>query len=324
MARELQPERYPYVPEFRQALQLDPKNINLRRELGFLLLAMNRLSEAEQEFRTLVDLAPDDMLATAQLGFLLLADGDKTGASPLLQRVIDKGDEDLANRARAVLHLPQVISGDGDNSAMSEAKRMAMRSIDAGYLQDALRYLQAANEADPADYKVILKLAWTNNILHRDKEAYRWFGVARQSPDPKISTEADHGWNNLHGAMEAFRTTAWFYPIFSTRWHDQFGYAQMKTEFQTGLPIVPYLSVRFVGDSRRTTGFPTYTGGPQYLSESAFILGAGIRTIPFHGLMGWFEAGSEAGYLTHHMLPDYRGGASFAKGVGHGLEWSPW
>ena len=27
---------------------------------------------------------------------------------PLLQKVIDKGGEDLANRVRAVLHLPQV------------------------------------------------------------------------------------------------------------------------------------------------------------------------------------------------------------------------
>ena len=42
MARELLPERYPYVPEFRAALELDPKNVELRRELGFLLLQMDR------------------------------------------------------------------------------------------------------------------------------------------------------------------------------------------------------------------------------------------------------------------------------------------
>ena len=80
----------------------------------------------------------------------------------------------------------------------------------------------------------------------------------------------------------------WFYPVFSTRWHDQFGYAQVKTEFQTGLPVVPYLSIRFVGDTRQTTradvSFVT-PGGPQYLSESSFIVGGGLRSVPWHGLM---------------------------------------
>src|ERR1700677_4832579 len=42
MARELLPEHYPYVPEFQRALVLDPKNVGLRRELGFLLLRMDR------------------------------------------------------------------------------------------------------------------------------------------------------------------------------------------------------------------------------------------------------------------------------------------
>ncbi len=38
-ARELLPARYPYVYEFEKALQLDPKNFELRREYAYLLLA---------------------------------------------------------------------------------------------------------------------------------------------------------------------------------------------------------------------------------------------------------------------------------------------
>jgi len=37
LARELLPARYPYVSEFQRALQLDPKNIDLRRELAAVL-----------------------------------------------------------------------------------------------------------------------------------------------------------------------------------------------------------------------------------------------------------------------------------------------
>src|ERR1017187_5871450 len=53
MARELLPAHYPFVSEFRQALALDPANHDLRRELGYLLLRMDRESEAEAEFRIL-------------------------------------------------------------------------------------------------------------------------------------------------------------------------------------------------------------------------------------------------------------------------------
>jgi Flp pilus assembly protein TadD len=69
-ARELLPARYPFVYEFRKALDVDPDNVELRRELAYLLLRMDRKSEAEQEFYFLVEKAPDDILSAAQLGFL--------------------------------------------------------------------------------------------------------------------------------------------------------------------------------------------------------------------------------------------------------------
>jgi len=49
-ARQLLPDRYPYVYEFRQAIDLDPGNLDLRRELGYLLEAMGRTEEAQREF----------------------------------------------------------------------------------------------------------------------------------------------------------------------------------------------------------------------------------------------------------------------------------
>ena len=51
MARELLPERYPYVAEFRRALEVDAGNAELRRELAYLLLKMGRQPEAEVGIR---------------------------------------------------------------------------------------------------------------------------------------------------------------------------------------------------------------------------------------------------------------------------------
>jgi tetratricopeptide (TPR) repeat protein len=312
-ARELLPPHYPYVDDFRRALVLDPANTELRRELGYLLLRMDFPREAELEFRTVAEMAPDDLLSATQLGFLLYGRGDLEGAQPWFDRVLAGKDEDLANRVRAVLRLPQILKARPAAlpPASIDAKVMAERSIKAGYIKDALKYLQVAHEADPGDFGVMLKLGWTYNILHEDMSAYRWFDLARRSPDPKIASEAGRAWRNLRGANERFRTSAWLFPVFSTRWHDLFSYGQIKTELHTSLPIQPYVSVRFIGDTRQTIG----AAAPQYLSESAFILGVGIASVPWRGLTAWAEAGNSMGYLTHHMIPDYRAGISVARTI---------
>ena len=318
-ARELLPARYPYVSEFRRALELDPRNLDLRRDLAYLLLRMNHQGEAEQEFRTLTSLSETDYLSAAQLGFLLLARGDTAEAMPLLERVMKGADEDLANRVRAVLRLPQTLKTRPAQPAPPsiDAKVMAERSLNAGFIRDALKYLQLAQEDDPADFAVMLKLGWAYNLLHNDQQAIRWFDLARKSPDPKVAKEAGTAYKNLWPAFEPIRTTVWVYPLFSTRWHDLFSYAQFKAEFRPKRFIHPYLSLRFIGDSRGTIS-PASSGlPPQYLSESAFIPGIGLATSLWHGLMGWAEAGSAAGYLTGHIVPDYRGGLAFSKGYGH-------
>ncbi|MGO9230407.1 MAG: tetratricopeptide repeat protein [Bryobacteraceae bacterium] len=322
-ARELLPGRYPFVPEFRHAIELDPRNAELRRELGYLLLRMEREPEAEQEFRTLTEIAPDDMLAATQLGFLLHARGEDAAAKPLFDRVLAGPDEDLANRVRAVLHMPQVLSHRAQRPVDSiDAKVMAERSIKAGYMKDALKYLQVAHEDDPGDFDAMLKLGWTYNVLHQDATAASWFDLARRSPDPKISSEGRQAWRNLSGALKRFRTTFWIYPIYSTRWRDFFSYAQLKTEWHNKTRFQPYASVRFVGDTRVSVGTVT----PQYLSESSFLVAVGVRALPWHGAGAWFEAGSAMGYATGHILPDYRGGVNYAHAIGRtlGSESSGW
>jgi tetratricopeptide (TPR) repeat protein len=316
MARELLPHRYPYVSEFRRALELDAENAELRRELAYLLLRMDRQPEAEQEFWVLTRTAPDDMLSATQLGFLLIARGDGAGAMPLFERVLAGPDEELANRVRAVLRMPQVLRPrTSEKPASIDAKVMAERSMKAGYMKDALKYLQVAHEAEPADFSVMLQMGWAYNILHQDGDAVRWFDLARRSTDPKIAGEALKAWQSLRRSQERFRTTVWVFPVFSTRWHDLFSYGQYKTEWRKRFPLHPYVSTRFVGDTRVTIGAVS----PQFLSESSFILGLGVTTAPWHGVTAWAEAGSAMSYVTGHILTDYRGGVSIARNFGKSL-----
>ena len=319
-ARELLPVRYPFVYEFRQALELDPGNIDLHREIAYLLLAMNERAEAEKEFGIVAVQTPEDLLSRAQLGFLLLERGARAEAIPHLKVVMEKDDGELGDRVRNALKLPQTLHRRPEtplSQTALEAKQLAQSSYEKGFMKDALKYLKIANENDPVDFDVMLRLAWVNNILKDDSEAVKWFALAKQSPDEKISAEAAKAFRNLSSTESNNRTTFWTMPMFSSRWKNLFDYSQLKTEFKISrLPVRPYFSVRFIGDVRGAG--QTASGiNPQYFSESSVIFGIGLATPVKHGLMGWFEAGTSVRYRHRNdvalAVSDYRGGLSFAR-----------
>lgn len=321
LAKERMPERYPYVYEFRKALELDPKCGALHRELAYLLLSMAEKDgtlrdEAEREFQSVVNTSPEDDLAAAQLGLLYLGDHRDDEAMPLLKKVLAHGDAATANRVRIALHLPLVLEERKAPEVALDPRILGERSYNAGFLKDALRYFTKAREADPVDAGIALKLGWTNNLLHDDATALHWFDLARHSADGSISAEAGKAYRNLRPGLQRFRSTVWVYPIYSSRWSDLFGYGQAKTEMRIKkLPLRPYVSMRFVGDVRRTATDVI----PTNLSENAFLLGVGVATQPWRGAVGWFETGEAFGYISGRRWNDYRGGVSWAKTRGASL-----
>lgn len=321
LAREQLPDRYPYVYEFRKALELDPGNDTLHRELAYLLLAMSEKepaasAEAIEEFKQIVAASPTDYVAAAQLGLLYLAANQTELAMPILKEVIAHGDSTTANHVRMALKLPLLLEERRADDSPLDPFLLGERSYKAGFLKDAKRYFLAAYEQNPGDASIALKLGWTNNLLHDDSAAVHFFDIARKSDDPTISSEAKRAYDNLRPGVELFRTTLWVYPLFSSRWHDLFGYGQLKTELRwKKFPLHPYASLRFVGDERRTTGGVS----PENLSESSFITGLGVATQPWHGATGWFEAGITNSYLNGTHLQDYRGGFSYSKTIGKSL-----
>jgi tetratricopeptide (TPR) repeat protein len=303
-AREILPKRYPYVYEFERALALDPTNIELRRELAYLHLEMLNRVEAAREFEMLLKDAPDDAAAAAELRLLRTKPVSPPGHDGDALRTPPPDSDTPANPA----------------DPAANPKSLGEKSLEKGYLKDALKYLQIAHEDDPLDFEVMLRLGWTYNLLNDDAQAIRWFDLAQSSPDPKTAAEAAKAYRNLQPAFERFRTTVWAFPMFSTRWHDAFAYAQVKTELR--LPrwfAHPYASVRFIGDSEGAVNVANL--GPQYLSERGVILALGASTVAWHGANVWFEAGEMLRYSpspndTGRLVPDYRGGVSFTKGIG--------
>jgi len=335
----------------------DSAALALRREMAFFLVTLGRGDDAIQQFQRVVAQNPTDLIAAAQLGFLLKESGDGEQADTFLRAALSTSDLDLRQRVRRSLGLPD---DEADRAAAAttqagisstplappvalpqpavvlaegaaEAKQMAAKSYDSGYIPDAIRYYQQAHELDPTDFDTMLKLGYSLNMGRRDQEALQWFFLAARSPDIQISSQAKSALKNLttpapsgaamaaiqpaseSPASRAITTSVWAMPMHSTRWGSTFAYSQAKAELN--LPdwkLVPYLSLRFVGDTTGSVG----GANPQFLSENAFILGAGLRSKVKHGVLAWAEAGSAMAYLgqqreqTAAFAPDYRGGIS--------------
>ena len=91
LAREELPARYPYVYEFRQALELDPTNEALHKELAYLLLRMSEdglasREVAEKEFAELAATFSEITLRARSSAFSISADSARRhgDASPEL------------------------------------------------------------------------------------------------------------------------------------------------------------------------------------------------------------------------------------------------
>ncbi len=205
-----------------------------------------------------------------------------------------------------------------------DPKAMGLKSLAAGYNNDAIKYFLQALEQDPKDTQVMLKLGWAYNAAKRDDEAKIWFDKARHAEDKATALEASKAFHNLNGDVMP-QTTVWALPMYSTRWHDLFAYSQIKRTIPIpGLGRINklvsfYFSTRFTGDVKSGL-ISQNVQFPQYLSESAFIVGVGASTKTWHRLTGWVEAGESIKYIdlknVGSAMPDYRGGVNYAKGFG--------
>ncbi len=225
----------------------------------------------------------------------------------------------MGNRAEAdkqFQQLPPQPAAGPEQVSVLDLKSMGVKSLEKGFMGDALKYLHAANHDDPGDFEVMLKLGWAYNTVKDDRTAEHWFDLSRRSADPKISAEASRAYRNLRPAVERWRTTVWAFPMISTRWADTFAYAQVKSELRRPLlPVHLYFTMRFIGD----TANAVHVGGgvaPEYLSEHSVIVGAGVATPAWQGLGAWFEAGEALGYGSDgRNTPDYRGGFNYTKAI---------
>ena len=144
----------------REAVQLSPHNIPLRRHLGETLLKRGLAAEAEQEFRDALALAPDD--AELKLG-LARAFFHQSKASHALVIVEDlTKDADASGRAH-VLHA-KLLSGIGEvERAVRQYRRGVEKDPAAADLEFAARLGIGADEARSETVEGKVRSSWDDD-----------------------------------------------------------------------------------------------------------------------------------------------------------------
>lgn len=318
------------IARWRKAVELAPGNDSAHEELARLAESRDELALAAEHFEAAMKLRPDRPSLALDLGRVLLAQGEMERAQAVLSTAATSVEPRTAELARELAPMEIAKAPPQAPPAAvpaATAKQMGMASYHKSYLLDAQRYFEQAHAEDPSDTEVMLKLGQIHNLLGQDEAALKWFGRARKAPDPEIRKEATRAWSNLRGQYGRILTTAWAYPVYSSRWNALFLYGQAKTEFRfRKLPFRPYLSARIMGDLGLSKGedpvIPGGMFGPVPLSERAVIPAVGITAPLGRGLAAWAEAGEAIRYSSGagaRLTPDYRGGVYFSRGWGSHL-----
>jgi tetratricopeptide (TPR) repeat protein len=301
-------ERYPYGPEFEKALELEPWQTAIRKELAYFYLTVDRKDRAVPLLERVVRESPQDTQSVAQLKMLTQADQAPTTPT---NKSVAAGQAIARAYFEAISPGPETPPAPGPVPSEDTAqhhKELGYASLQKSYLADAAREFETASHLDPRDDQAILQLGYIYNMLHQDPTAVGWFKRALRSRDAKVSSQARQAIHNLE--TPRFTTTIWALPLVSSRWDTAFGYGQIKTEWNTKkLRFRPYVSLRFEGDSTTRTGGTN----PVVLSSDGVTAAVGVIRPLNNYTWLWGEAGESYSAVTHRTQPDYRGGVAYAK-----------
>lgn len=322
------------IQRWSEAVRRAPQQWSAHEELAQLAEMRDELALAAEHYELAWKLRPQKFELLLALARVWRELGHEDRAKAALATAWKQGSTRVGEQARemlrgetpraetAVLAAPAPpVQETVLAAAPLPALEMGERSLAGSYLNDAYRYFRIAVEEEPGNAKAQYLLGVTANLLQRDEEALRWFAMARRSRDAGIAERARESYLALKPRYSRFRTEAWVIPFVSSRWQGAFAFGQVKGQWRLPwLPVEPYLSLRFVGDSAGARQ-ASKALLPLYLSEKSLIAAVGAGRALHRTTFAWFEAGRSWAYGEQRSYEprwrwDTRGGVSLLKGWG--------
>lgn len=321
------------IAQWSEAVRRAPQQWSAHEELARLAEQRDELTLAAEHYELAWRLRPQKYELLLDLARVWRELGREAQARAALATAWKRGSTRIAEMAREMMQ-GQAPGGESELAIPAETPaaevaaapplppfEMGERSLAASFVQDAYRYFRMAVEENPGDSRAQYMLGVTANLLKKDEEALRWFARARRSPDPEIAARAREGYLALIPKYSRFTTDLWAVPFYSSRWRGGFAYGQVRGQWRLPwLPVAPYLSLRFVGDTAGARQ-AAKAALPLYLSEKSVIGAVGVSRVLHPTTFAWFEAGRAVAYGEQRFYEsrsrwDARGGVSLLKGWG--------
>ncbi|NVM23470.1 MAG: tetratricopeptide repeat protein, partial [Desulfobacterales bacterium] len=157
------------IEEFKKALMVDPKNVNVQNSLGVCYGVKDELEPARNAFETAIRLEPTDEMATYNLGLVHLKQGEQEKALDLFLKAhgLDGDNSDVAYQ------IGSCYQEMGDIDAAIEYLEKAARQkpkgagvyralggcyMEKGMLREAVRAYEKAIKQNPTDAKSLSAL----------------------------------------------------------------------------------------------------------------------------------------------------------------------
>lgn len=322
------------IAQWSEAVRRAPQQWSAHEELARLAEQRDELALAAEHYELAWKLRPKKFELLVDLARVWRELGREQQAQAALATAWRRGSTRIAELAREMMQGQPPASDQPELAVPAETPvaeilaapplppyEMGERSLAASFVQDAYRYFRMAVEEDPDDSRAQYMLGVTANLLKRDEEALRWFARARRSADPEIAARARQGYLALIPKYSRFTTDVWAIPFYSSRWRGGFAFGQIKGQWRRPwLPVHPYLSLRFVGDTAGARQ-AAKAALPLYLSEKSVIGALGVSRVLHPTTFAWFEAGraftyGEQRFYESRSRWDARGGVALLKGWG--------
>lgn len=323
------------IARWSEAVLRAPQQWSAHEELAQLAEMRDELTLAAEHYELAWKLRPQKLELLLSLARVWRELGREDQARAALATAWRRGSTRVSEQAREMLRgntpeddAPELaIAAEPRTAEVASSPplppyEMGERSLAGSYLQDAYRYFRLAVEEEPDNARAQYMLGVTANLLKRDEEALRWLARARRASDPEIAAKARESYLALIPRYSRFTTDVWTIPFYSSRWRGAFAFGQVKGQWRTHrLPVSPYLSLRFVGDTAGARQ-AARAALPLYLSEKSVIAAVGASRVLHPTTFAWFEAGrsfayGEQRYYESRSRWDARGGVALLKGWGN-------
>ncbi len=297
---------------FLKALEADPGNTSLRKDLAYLYVRQGSWLSAAGQFEVIHRAHPEDLATALQLGFLYNRMKRDDLSAEYFKAAAQSQDPKISESAR------QALKNLRDDTIRAR-KEQGYELLRQNRRSEAIPVFEEVYRQDPHDDSTMMQLGYLYDAEEQKKKAESMFRAAAASTDPKLAEQARTALRTMHGIESAWFGSLYFAPFYASRFGNEINSLNAKVGLRPSQYFQPYIGLRLTRDTRSQTGRL-----PVIFSDNTAVLSLGIQSQPFGPTaVVYAEAGTALSLLGDpqhgRAIPDYRAGISWFRPWGLGL-----